>query len=156
MTVLKKGDIYRWTWRGPKGRECGRYDNYHCKSQIAKFDGKNLVDTFWACSPTDNSYLDPDDVDLVLLGNTSEMTVLADQSEYYRPEDLVDMRHRNHSTAPIYLKKGATRDKETMLELVRRKQRDAKHKIESAQFALSTLSENEEKIANDDLENVFI
>ena len=111
MTVMKEGDIFRWSWKNEKGRGFGF--PYHCQSQIAVV-GENGVpyDTYWS---DQSRSLNPEHIETKYLGNANEMSKIgAQEVDYYRPEDVVDTRHSNAISAPIYLKAGATRDAETM------------------------------------------
>jgi hypothetical protein len=148
---MREGDIYNWRWAdSEKHADSANFRNYHCKSCIAEFDGKALTDTFWG-SRTDGSWLNPEDVDLTLLGNKNDMTVLTDRPEFYRPEDLVSMKHSNNSGAPIYLKAEAKRNAEVMRDLLRRKQEEKRYAIRSATQDLERLA-----VAERDIENGLI
>ncbi|WP_299830621.1 hypothetical protein [uncultured Roseobacter sp.] len=150
---MRDGDIYKWRWKDDqRDADCGLFGSYHCKSQLAICEGGRLFDTFWDLSPTDNSFLRQSDVVLTLLGNKNELTELKDNPEYYRPEDLVCMKHSNSSGAPTYLKPGAVRDAATMLNLAQEKQDDAQRAIESAKRDLLRLQEAMEKIRTGDLD----
>ena len=140
--VMRDGDIYHWHWKdAEKDRDSGPYRSYHCKSRIAVVtEHGRLIDTFWS-SPTDNSYLNAEDVVLTYKGNKHEMTVLTDNPEFYRPDDLVNMRHSNNSGAPIYLQRGAKRDRSTMIEWAQQRHESARRKHASAASEMARFEE---------------
>ena len=153
---MREGDIYSWRWKDvAKDADCAPYRSYHCKSQIAVYDGKSLLDTFWGSGPTDNSYLNPDNVILTLLGNKNDMTVLKDRPDFYRSEDIVSMKHSNDSRAPIYLKAGASRDADTMRKLLNHKRSEAERKIRSATSDLEHLAVAAHKLENGQIDKLY-
>ena len=156
MMEMKPGDIYRWQWRDEE-RTRGRW-GYHCKSQIAVVhESGRLVDTYWDSSPTDGSYLKPEDVCLTFLGNPNDMTQISHwQVPLYRREDIVDMRHPNSSSAKIYLKNGAQKNATRMLEEVESRRRQAVDEKDSAQRTIERMDELKAIIAAGDLDKVFL
>lgn len=146
---MKEGDIYHWLWRDEfRKNDFGAFQSYHCKSRIAVYSNGTLNDTFW--SGDNDGFLDPTAVTLELQGNANEMTVLSDNPEYYRDSDLVSMKHSNNSNAPIYLKKGAKRDAETMQECLQHRLEHSKYKIESHKRTVLELSTAIKKIRSGD------
>ena len=149
---MKDGDIFSWEWKPEMGRP---YGDYHCKSQIAVFDGTTLRDTFWS-----NAYdgaLDPAQVDLTYRGNKHEMTTILERDEpFYRHEDLVIMRHSNDSNAPTYLKAGAVKDAERMREETQHALDRAISDKRSAEFRIERYQEALSAIARGDLDKVYL
>ncbi len=133
---MREGDIYRWRWADDAlDRDHGPYRAYHCFSQRAVVENGLLRDTFW--SATGKTRLDPDTVILTLVGNSNDMTKIREsEARYYRGKDVVNMRHSNDSRAPIYLQPGAEKDRDTMLEYIRRERDQADS---DARFAASKI-----------------
>ena len=111
MVEYHDGDIFRWRWRDDaRDSDRGAYRAYHCKSQIAIAKDGRLYDTYWAF-PSYEHELDPAEIILTFEGNPETMTAIRPGSiPYYRPEDILDTRHSNHSGAAVYLRAGATKD----------------------------------------------
>ena len=152
---MREGDIYSWHYPPSDKLDHGAYGSYHCKSQIAVYDGKNLLDTFWGNSPTDGSYLNPEEVVLTLLGNKNELEVLTDVEDFYDPSDLVVMRHPNSTSAKTLIKPGASRCKKKMHSVLLNKKNDAEQKIRSAQHDLRRLAVAEYKLENEDISKLY-
>lgn len=107
---MKDGDIYRWHWKDMNRSS-------HCCSHLAVVVNGSLLDTFWSVGK--NRRLEPDDVEVQFLGNSNDMTEIpAYKIPYYRREDVIDMRHLNNSSAPIYLKADAERSADAMRSFV--------------------------------------
>ena len=121
---MLEGDVYDWRWADDaKHADCGPYRSYHCFSRIAVVKDGLLCDTFWLPPGTK---LSPDAVVLTLLGNLNDMTEIRESdARYYHSKDIVDMRHSNNSRASVYLKSGAEKDRDTMLEYIRRERDQA-------------------------------
>ena len=143
---MLEGDVYDWRWADDaKHADCGPYRSYHCFSRIAVVKDGMLCDTFWSSA---GSKLSPDAVVLTLLGNLNGMTEIREsEARYYCGEDIVDMRHSNNSRASVYLKSGAEKDRDTMLEYIRRERDQA---ASEARFNASKIERM------DDLEKVVI
>ncbi len=136
---MREGDIYRWRWADDaRDRDCGPYRAYHCFSRIAVVENGLLCDTFWSFwSATGKKKLSPDSIVLTLLGNSNDMTKIREgEARYYRMNDIVNMRHSNDSRAPVYLKPGAKKDRDTMLDYIRYERERAES---DARFAASKI-----------------
>lgn len=153
---LREGDIYRWQWNRPdKDIDFGNYGSYHCCSQLAVFRNGRLTDTFWYGG--DNKVLDPAKVKLTFLGNTADLDEIRSYDvAYYRREDIVDMRHSNNSSGPIYRRKGAQRDAATMLELIEHRLECSHREIEFAQRRIEQLTKDAEKVRAGKLNEVYL
>ncbi|WP_372570406.1 hypothetical protein [Ruegeria jejuensis] len=152
---MKDGDIYNWLWKdGMKRNDFGAFQSYHCYSRIAIARDGKLYDTFWS----DNSKpVDVTAVDLRFLGNANEMTVINKwKVPYYRPDDVVDTRHSNDYSAPIYLKAGAQKDPETMRENVLVKRAEAQREIKSSQQTVEEMDKYLAAIEAGDLDSVYL
>ena len=123
MSALREGDIYRWRWNDEERR------SYHCKSQIAIVKGGKLLDTYWF-GYDESNLLRPEAVTLTFWANVDDLLVIhSGMTSYYRPEDVVDLRHANNSSGPVYIRKGAKRDAATMLEVVSGRIKDSEREI---------------------------
>jgi len=153
---LKEGDIYRWRWSDPAlDSKCGPFEAYHCCSQMAVVRNGRLMDTFW--HGFDNKVLDPSKVILTLLGNTAELVEIRPcDIAYYRREDIVDMRHSNNSHGPIYRRKDAERDADTMLELIEHRIEQSRREIEFANRCIDQLTRDAENVRSGKLSEVYL
>lgn len=151
---MKDGDIFHWTFKGENVQH-GPFGSYHCCSQIAVFENGVLRDTYWSAGGSCRT-VDPAKVNLTYRGNKRKMTEIRESViQFYRPEDVVDMRHSNNSRAPIYIKPGAERDAETMRENIRWKIERCKSEINSANRRIEMLHEDLAKIEAGDLNKVY-
>lgn len=115
MADLNEGDVFFWEWKDPQDDR--RPYAYHCYSCIAVVKGGLLIDTYWHDMSSDRA-IDPARVTLDLKGNLATLEHINPwTARYYRPEDVVDMRHANSSGADVYVKPGAKRDPDIMREL---------------------------------------
>lgn len=136
---LKEGNIYRWRWADDERHaDSAPYRSYHCKSQIAIVKNGALIDTYWH-GGSDSSYLDPSQVKLTLVAEVTWPTVRAGEQEFYSAGDVVDTRHSNSSSAPIYLRPGATRSAEAVNAVLRRRQEEAEREIRSAMWRMEQI-----------------
>lgn len=100
---VRDGDIFRWRYVDEKPHDLGAYRRYHCKSQIAVFENGVLRDTYWHSKL--DGHLDRESVILEFQGNAFEMEKIPfAETVFYRPQDIVDMRHANDSGAQVYAK----------------------------------------------------
>lgn len=142
MTDLVDGQIYRWRWSDKlRDADNAPYRSYHCKSQIAIVrNGGRLYDTFWG-DFTHEGELDPSKVDLTLWGDEAWEKISEYQIIYYVPEDVVSLRHSNNSHAPIYLRPGAVRNVDTILNEIIYREQKARSEIRYATNLLERLSD---------------
>jgi hypothetical protein len=152
-----EGSIYRWRWADEKrDADRGSYGSYHCCSMWAVVRNGLLVDTFWH-GQGDNKVLDPEQVVLTFVAHPDDLVETKSYDiPYYRPDDIVDMRHSNNSSGPIYRRKDAKRDAATMLEYVERKAEDARYQMESAARTIQDMNEKAEKIRRGELVDVWL
>ena len=151
---MRDGDIYRWRWADDaRDQDCGPYRAYHCFSQIAVAENGRLCDTFWG--GMSEGALNPEDVILTLLGNINDMTKIREyQARCYRSEDIVDMRHSNSTCAPIYLKPGAAKDPDTMLEYIRHERGQAEYEARYATEKIDRMDGLEQMVNSGNLDDV--
>lgn len=149
---MKDGDIYTWRFKPEVYKSRDKYGTpYHCKSLIAvaNKDGK-LYDTFWGLS-YDSYCLTPDECELTFQGNPEDMTVIQPHEYvFYRPEDLVDMRHSNSFNELIYVKPGCARNADVMREYYKTRIDDADREIRSASHRIEECNGILAKLATGD------
>lgn len=152
---MKEGDIYRWKWADPERDENGFFGDYHCKSQIAIFEGGVLRDTFWSsCS---DGHLDRKEVVLTFLCNKHDMEEIPKcKIPYYDEEDIVDTRHSNNSNAPIYLRKGANRSAKSMLLFCEQKIHENEAIVNGAISTINHLREVKAEIEGGELDEIIL
>ena len=148
---MKDGDIYFWKWKN----DIYRFMPYHCLSCKAIARDGQLVDTFWHDS--DNRVLSMDEIDAEFMGNEHDMSQISKREiDYYRREDVVDMRHANNSSAPIYVKVGAQRDPAVILEHLRYQVEKTESAIRSAQHDIKLLNGQIEAVNAGRLADVYM
>lgn len=135
MTKFKNGDYYRWSWKELPNKDDYTL-SYWCKSRLAIVVDGSLYDTYWH-DTAGRSWVDPDRVELELLGNVHDF-VESKYGEYlyYDRADILDTRHSNDTNGKIYIRKDAERSREVMLEYAREKYEDADRKLRSAMYDL--------------------
>lgn len=153
---LKEGNIYFWRWAdAERDAQCGPYQSYHCCSQLAVVTNGKLMDTYWHGS--DNKVLDPASVSLTLLGNKDDLVEIREWDiHYYRREDIIDMRHPNNSSGPIYLRKGAERDAETMLEVIEHRLEQIRRDIEFGRHRIELLTAQAAQVRAGNFSEVYL
>jgi hypothetical protein len=130
---MKEGDIYTWRYKPERYDAISRFkDPYWCRSRIAVVSNGSLEDTYWGPHSGYNR-LNPDDLELTFQGNPADMQYIP-YCEYvfYKPEDIVDLRHSNNAGAAVYVKPGKDRDAETMREYYEARIDDADREMRSA------------------------
>lgn len=133
----KKDDIVRWYYSSMYLASLKGYSPYHCRSQIAVFNGEKFVDTYWYGS--DNFYFGLDrigesnDIVVEYVGNFADLekqsTGLSYLERYYDKNDIINLNHANDTSGNLYLKKGAKRSLKVMKESLENKVRDAESQI---------------------------
>ena len=157
MSALREGNIYRWQWKDDaRDSDRGPYRSYHCKSQIAVVKNGRLLDTFWS-GYEESSLLRREDVILTFWANVDDLAVIHHyQTPYYRPQDIVDLRHSNNSNGPVYLRKGAERDADTMLKVVSERIEESNREIVWHQRQLEEFAKFQELIRAGKLDEVWL
>ncbi len=116
---FKDGDVFYWSWKD-------RSKSGHCCAWVAIYRGNTLEDTFWS---SDNKRWTPEkaiqELDLEFKGNLNDLEKIDRwESEYYHPLDITDLQHSNSSGAPIYKRKGSTKDRNRMAIIARESAQD--------------------------------
>lgn len=155
---MRDGDIYRWRYKpeiekANGGR--GEWGAYHCKSQMAVVHGGLLIDTFWGDMSSDSA-VDPDRVEITLLGNKNDMRELNDQEDFYDPDDLIIMRHSNNSRAKTLVKPDATRSPDMIRKVLNQKRGDAERELMSAARELERLALAKDKLERGEIADLYI
>lgn len=154
---LREGDIFDWRWADDaihaKG---GSWGSYHCKSQRAVVKYGKLIDTYWF-GGSENSVLKPENVTLTFLGNIADLDEISQwERPYYRSEDIIDMRHANNSSGPVYRRKGATKDTETIRAELAERRRQAEIDLRSAARRLADIAVHEHLLNEGRLDEVHL
>ena len=146
--TLIEDDIFFWSWKDPS------IHSYHCKSQIAIVQRGKLRDTFWCGN---EGVLNLKDIKIRYQGNIHEMTVISSYTTpYYRPRDIVDMRHSNSSQAPVYLKPRAARSQSAMRIHVKYLIEKSESDIQMAKMKIDLFGEALKVIETDELDKVYL
>ncbi|MCP4986749.1 MAG: hypothetical protein GY928_12060 [Colwellia sp.] len=151
---MKENNIYSWRWKDEaRHSNRGSFGNYHCYSQIAVVKNGRLYDTYWS---DQSKEIFKKKVILTFLGNSEEMTKLQEwKVNYYRKSDIVDMRHANDTRGIIYLKKGAKKDAEVMLEYVEYKIKNSEDNIRSETRNVEWYTEMKDQINSGKLDEIL-
>ncbi|MDU8914048.1 hypothetical protein [Aestuariicoccus sp. MJ-SS9] len=149
---MREQDVYRWQWKD----DHNHLASYCCYSQICVVWKGELYDTYCGVL-TERSRLNQDEVEIEFLGNQDDMIkLLAGSENYYRPEDVVDMRHPNNRRAPIYLKRGAERDADVMLAWALNAIEENQMQARAAQNRIKALQDAVKLIESGRLEEVYV
>lgn len=154
---MKDGDIYCWRYKDEIAKGgCGSWGAYHCKSQRARVRNGQLFDTYWS-SPSDGSWLNPEEIDLEYLGNENELQEIpSSKVAYYDRSDVIDMRHMNNTRDKVYIKPGTKLSADAMMSHAKAKLEDAESDIRVAESRAERYREVITQIENGDLEKVFL
>ena len=153
---LKDGQIYRWRWADDKrDSDRGQYRSYHCRSQIAIVQDGMLIDTYWTYLSSEHS-LNIGDVQIALVADTSWPTINKWDLPYYDDSDVIDTRHPNSGNAPIYLKPGATRSKQAIIDAIDYRVQQAEQNIQSSQYDLERLAQKRALAEEGKLDEIFL
>jgi hypothetical protein len=115
---MKEGDFYRWRY-SDKARK--QYQHkidagtlYWCKSQISRFNGTYLIDTFWSSGSSNDRVKINSDIEFSFIANESDLENISEYNQdKYNPRDIVNLNHSNSSRGNLYIRKGATECRET-------------------------------------------
>lgn len=137
---LQPNGVYFWHYKNPP-----EHMPYHCRSCKARVVNGELYDTFWGDYVGDRSPLRLDEILVLYKGDEKTMQpITKDQIPFYLPEDVVDMRHSNSTLEKIYVKAGANRNKEAMLDyfrgILREKRREIEYRVRDIERIAVTIS----------------
>lgn len=142
VTDIKDGDIFFWSFKDEKRHMAP--DAYWAKSRYAIAQGGLLYDTFWSSSPTCvHSYHTALDIwELKLLGNLNDLEKKPEYyKDYYDNSDIVNINHSNSPKGNFYIRKGAERDKQKMIEIIKYKIESEESNIRMAKNTIKRLNE---------------
>lgn len=160
MTELSWRDQDVYFWRYKKSSESV---SYHCTCGMAIVRGEYLMDIYWGMNPgadgrrwtkeTAIAYLE-----LEYKGNLDDYEqIAAYKTIYYKSDDILNLSHSNSSGSQVFLRKGAQRDRDTILAAIRYQREEAESKIDSAISRLKTLREVEQQILDGEpLEDIWL
>lgn len=165
---MKLNDIYRWHYSAERLKKLRDGNNggttYWCQSQIAIcqkwHDGRLvLADTYWH---RPESYLKEDSIKngkviIEYIGNLDELErTNEDCYNYYKREDIIDIRCSNNGNYGVYIKKGAKRDLEVTREYIKYELEKKEYKAKSAADDVIRYKKVLEELTEDNLDKVWI
>lgn len=160
--TYQKNDIVFWHYSDIYLVALKGYSPYHCRSQIAVFDGEKFVDTFWYGN--ENFSFGPEKIgwDIVVeyVGNFADLearnsTRLSYLRQYYDEKDIVNLNHPNNTSGNLYLRKGAKRSLEVMRESIRSKIREAETQIMYLGNSLAESRKNLEDLTEETIDSTY-
>lgn len=156
---MKDGDVFRWSYKDPKPDWSNV--SYWAKSRIGIVKGDFIFDTYWGSSGGNAVWDFKEANSLLNLDFLANMADLEKVDEhrliYYADADVVNLNHANSSKGNAYIRKGAKRSPEKMLEVVRHNIERANSRIKSLEHDIAQLSEAERAIlASEDLDNLHL
>ncbi len=147
---MKDGDIYFWKWKTHEDR----FMPYHCKSTKSVAHDGTLYDTYWGHR---GESVKVEDVFLTFKGNINTLVEIPEYDiDYYRHEDVVDMRHANSSMGKVYIQAGAKRDAAIMREIAVYQIERNESEIRMARHTIERLNEIIAQIDAGDLDSISI
>lgn len=161
---MKKGDIFRWSYTPEEIEK--RADSlisgtlYWCCSNIAIFNGEHLVDTYWNDDNHSKRWTEQqahEKLVLQFIANMNELEPITYHIKYYEPCNIVDLTHSNSYHRQVFLKRGATKDRETMLTYVNTMRLTAIQNLKCAKQDITWYEEKMKEIeSTNDLSNITI
>lgn len=159
---IKLNDVFHFRYH-PTGEQ-GWDSRTHCFEGllIARKDNDGnlqLVDTYWGINDTSGRVFNPSEIDkkgiLTFYCNFNDIEAIDYYEKNYYDDKDIFWLHRQKACVPsceyYYKKKGATRSKTKMLEVINEKIREAKRKANSYIEDIARYSETKAKIEKDDL-----
>lgn len=129
------GDVFRWRYKNPNPDHSNV--TYWAKSRIGIVRTGVLHDTFWGAYGENAIWSRPDaerELALDFIANMADLEkVYEHRLIYYADSDVVNLNHANSSTGNAYIRKGAKRSADKMLE-------GARHNIQKALARIDTLN----------------
>lgn len=169
MKDIKINDVFHATWKD-------RSKSNHCFEGllVAKevdFENESkkeiwLFDTYWGIGRTDNKYFKSSEVESILdlryycnLDDYDLSVNVRRAEQYYKEEDFI-LLHDQHACSDsckyIYLKKGATKSPEVIMESILKKIENYRSEIRSAENNINRLNETIEKVNSGKLDEVYL
>lgn len=157
----KKDDIVFWSYSEAKLLSLKGYSPYHCRSQIAIFNGEKFVDTFWHGG--ENFSFGPEKIgsDIVIeyVGNFADLDKQNSRLEclrrYYDSKDIVNLNHSNNTSGNLYLRKGAERCLETMKKFLSGKIQSRERELEYSKQSLESDKKSLQNLTQETIDSIF-
>lgn len=157
----KKNDIIFWSYSEAKLLSLKGYSPYHCRSQIAVFNGEKFVDTFWYGG--ENFSFGPEKIgsDIVVeyVGNFADLDRQNSRidylRQYYDPKDIVNLNHANNTSGNLYLRKGAKRCLETMKKFLSAKIENSEREIQYKKQSLESDKKSLENLTEETINSIY-
>lgn len=172
MKKIKENDVFTWRYT-QKHIESLEYKNdlYHCKERLAVAKNVNgtfmFFDTFWGIGRTDNYTFIEAEIDKKYevefycnLDEIDKQPNHSDVKKYYDDKDVFTL-HDQHACASSciyhYLKKGAVKSKDKMIQITKRKIQEIEDKIEYSKSDLIRANKTlDEIVSGADINNIYI
>lgn len=163
---MKDGDIFHWRYKYPNPD----WSNvtYWAKSCIGVVVGGFLADTFWIHDLTNPRVTQDtnrwsveeaaEKLDLDFIANMADLEKVDEwKLAYYADVDVVNLNHSNSSKGNAYIRKGAKRSSDKMLESARYNVQKALARIDTLNHSITRLQELEAAImAGDPLDELYL
>jgi len=155
----RDGDVFHWRYR----HNNADWSNvtYWAKSCIGVVRAGFLRDTYWGVSGENTKWRRPDAENELILDFIANLNDLEKVDEhrlvYYADEDVVNLNHSNSSEGNAYIRKGAKRSADKMLEGARYNIQKALARIDTLNNAVTRLLEFEAAVlAGDPLDELHL
>jgi len=160
---IKEGDVFYFHYKPEiEKKRFFAYERFDGQLIAKKYtDGSiYLQDTYWGPFYPSNRIFTPEEAEeegtLEYRFNLNEVRIGHESDlEYYDDNDVFLFNYQHGEYRKVYVRKGAKRSKEKMLEVVNRKIKDKKREIKKSIGELTKLIERRLKIKMGDL-NVYI
>ncbi len=157
----KKDDIVFWSYSEAKLFSLKGYSPYHCRSQIAVFNGERFVDTFWYGG--ENFSFGPEEIgsNIVVeyVGNFADLDKQNSRLEYlrqyYDSKDIVNLNHSNNTSGNLYLRKGAKRCLETMKKFLSGKIQSRERELEYLKQSLESDKKALQDLTQETIDSIY-
>lgn len=139
-----EGDVFRWRYKPEHLPDKNHTMAYWCKARIAMFKDGALGDIYWG--EGDLRFIREEEVDLTFIGNINDYEIMPDyKANLYDTADIMNVRHNNRPSAPLLLRKGASRSPSAAIKWCRSKIEEAERE---KQWAINRISDLEKSIAD--------
>lgn len=156
---MRKGDIFDWQFKDEKLHTASYA--YWCCTRRGVATDTLFLDTYWSDGGSRGRFTHEraeQELTLTFVANYADLEKINPwEIGFYRPEDVVDMRHSNNSGEHVYKRKGTSKSREVMTNIAKQRVEDWKYAVDSAQDSLGTALAELEAITHDgDLEKIYL
>lgn len=163
---IREGDVFRFSYSGEQRAKL--FEPYHCfdGQLVAVIEGGSirLMDSYWLheFKPRHDSRWFTED-DAMAKGELTFVCNLGDvqkvdkwQTQYYDDADVFDLSYQHRCYAFHAIRKGASKSKGKMLQVIEEKLQAERRAIESANWTIERLTKEAKKIEEGRLEEVYL